>query len=143
MAKTFDASHRVTYAECTIGDHVYYGRYLDILESARGQFFRHLGMSFLEWQRQGTIFPIIECRLCYKAPARYDDLLKIELGIPLAAGIRLNFNYRILGEDGALLVEAETRHVCAGSNDKPKRLPPDLVEPLKPYMAQAKGHGHE
>ena len=35
MADVFLHRHRVTYAECTVGNHVYYSRYLDLLESAR------------------------------------------------------------------------------------------------------------
>jgi acyl-CoA thioester hydrolase len=144
MPDVFHASHRVNYADCTVGNHVYYARYLDILESARGQFFRHLGRSWLEWQEEGTLFPVIECRLCYKAPARYDDLLRLELRVTLATGIRLNFEYRVLKEDGAVLVEAETRHVCTGLNDKPKRLPAELLELLKPFMSPANaGAGEE
>ncbi len=33
---TFQYQHRVVYAECTVGTHVYYARYLDMLEAARG-----------------------------------------------------------------------------------------------------------
>ena len=39
----FRHTHRVTYAECTVGDHVYHSRYLDLLEAARGEFMRSLG----------------------------------------------------------------------------------------------------
>src|SRR5215469_5100900 len=53
----FSHMHRVLYAECTLGNHIYYSRYLDLLEAARGEFFRSLGVSFLKWQEQGTIFP--------------------------------------------------------------------------------------
>lgn len=116
---------------------MYYARYLDILESARGQFFRHLGQSFLQWQEQDTIFPVIDCHLAYKAPARYDELLPIEVRITNAAGIRLNFNYRILKADGALAVQAETFHVCTALNEKPKRLPPELLALLQPYVTPA------
>ncbi|EEF57182.1 hypothetical protein Cflav_PD0189, partial [Pedosphaera parvula Ellin514] len=33
-------SYRVTYADCTVGNHIYYSRYLNLLEAARGEFFR-------------------------------------------------------------------------------------------------------
>ena len=33
-ASTFQHQHRVSYADCTLGNHVYYGRYLDLLEEA-------------------------------------------------------------------------------------------------------------
>ena len=126
--------HRVTYAECTLGNHVYYSRYLDLLEAAPGEFFRHLGASLLHWQEQDTIFPVIECRLRYKAPARYDDTLTIELWPTTAEKVRMNFFHRILNQHGALILEAETFHVCTGLGEKPKRLPEELVAKLHPYL---------
>src|SRR5882724_12051566 len=97
-ALVFRHTHRVTYAECTVGDHIYYARYLDLLEAARGEFFRQLGVTFLEWQVRDTTFPVIECRLRYKSPARYDDVLAIEVWPTLAEKVRLNFSYRILNQ---------------------------------------------
>ena len=127
----FRYPHRVSYAECTAGNHVYYARYLDLLETARGEFFRHLGTTFRQWQEQGTIFPVVECRLRYLAPARYDDLLTIEVWVTAAERVRLNFAYRILNDSGGLIVEAETFHVCTGLNERPKRLPEELRTLLK------------
>ena len=83
---TFVYLHRVPYSLCTLGNHVYYSRYLDILETARGEFFREFGTTFQQWQEGGTIFPVIECHLKYKSPARYDDLLRVELSIATAEG---------------------------------------------------------
>jgi acyl-CoA thioester hydrolase len=126
--------HRVTYADCTVGNHIYYSRYLDLLEVARGEFFRHLGQTFLSWQEQGFIFPVVECHLRYKAPARYDDVLTIEVWITTAERIRLDFASRILNKSGALILEAETRHVCTGVDEKPQRLPEGLVKLLQPWV---------
>ena len=130
----FAYSHRVTYADCTAGNHVYYGRYLDLLEAARGAFFRHLGTSFTEQQVRENIFPAVECHLRYKRPAHYDECLRIEVGITRAAGVRLNFGYRILNPQGSLVLEGETWHVCTGLSGKPKRLPEDLVRSLQPFV---------
>ena len=130
----FTHRHRVTYSECTVGDHIYYSRYLDLLEEARGEFFRHLGAPFRQWQEQGIIFPVVECRLKYKAPARYDDVLAIEIWPTLADKIRLNFGARIAKESGQLVLEAETIHVCTGLDEKPRRLPQDLAGLLGPWL---------
>lgn len=133
----FCHTHRVTYAECTVGNHVYHARYLDLLEAARGEFFRRLGKPLLQWQTEETIFPIIECRLRHMAPARYDDVLTIELWPTTAHKVRLNFFHRILNQNQVLLLEAETFHVCTGLNEKPKRLPEGLVAKLQPYLRVA------
>src|SRR5512137_1343244 len=99
-APVFQHPHRVTYAECTVGNHVYYSRYLDLLETARGEFFRHLGVTFQQWQERDFLFPVIECRVRYQAPARYDDVLSIEVWPTLVSRARLNFGARILHQRG-------------------------------------------
>lgn len=137
MNLTFRHTHRVTYADCTMGNHIYYSRYLEILEAARGEFFRQLGTTFGQWQEQDVIFPVIECRLRYKAPARYDDVLSVELWLTAAEGVRLEFNCRIVNQNCTLILEGETRHVCTGLNEKPKRMPGEMVELLKPYVRPA------
>lgn len=123
------------YALCTVGNHVYHSRYLDILEAARGEFFRDLGHPFLAMQEADTIFPVIDCRLAFKAPARYDDMLTVELWLTEAARIRLNFACRIFNAQGVLLVEGHTHHVCTTLHDKPKRLPAELATALEPFLA--------
>ena len=134
MAELFRCAHRVTYAECTVGDHIYHSRYLDLLEAARGEFMRALGTPVLELQNADSIFPVIEARLHYKFPARYDDRLTIEVWPSVVEHVRLNFGHRIVNQDGKLILEAETRHCCTGRDEKPKRLPADLVEKLKPFV---------
>src|SRR3954447_11090040 len=131
-ARTFRHAHRVTYADCTVGNHIYYSRYFELLETARGEFLRHLGVTFLQWQEQDTIFPVIECRVRYKSPARYDELLTIELWPTAAERIRLNFAYRILNQANTIILQADTQQVCTGLDDKPKRLPDDLIKSLLP-----------
>ena len=136
MAELFRHHHRVTYAECTIGDHIYHSRYLDLLEAARGEFMRALGSPVLELQNADFIFPVIEVRLRYKFPARYDDLLTIEVWLTLVERVRLNFGHRIVNQDGKLILEAETCHCCTSRDEKPKRLPLELVEKLTPFLAK-------
>ena len=133
MAEPFRHHHRVSYAECTVGDHIYHSRYLDLLEAARGEFMRALGTPGLELQNADYSFPVIEARLRYKFPARYDDRLTIEVWMTLVERVRLNFGHRILNQDGKLILAAETFHCCTSRDEKPKRLPAELVEKLKPY----------
>jgi acyl-CoA thioester hydrolase len=134
QSSIFHHTHRVTYAECTVGNHIYYSRYLDLLEAARGEFFRSIGTSLADWQAKGVVFPVCECRLRYKAPARYDDTLDITLWLTMLKGVRLNFDYLILNAARQPLLEAETLHACAGLDEKPCRLPAELLPLLQPYL---------
>jgi acyl-CoA thioester hydrolase len=133
----FRHAHRVTYAECTVGNHIYHSRYLDLLEAARGEFIRSLGPTVLHWQEKDVIFPVIEARLRFKSPARYDDLLAIEVWPTVIERVRLNFGHRVTNQHGKLVLEAETFHACTGIDEKPKRMPEELAEKLKPYLNPA------
>lgn len=123
---------RITYAECTVGNHVYYSRYLDLLEEARGEFFRATGWPLLRMQAAGVTFPVRDCRLHYAAPARYDDVVVIELRIVELDRLWLKFGFAIRGESGELLVDGQTDHICASVEEKPRRMPPELWAVLRP-----------
>ena len=130
----FRHQHRVTYAECTLGNHVYYAKYLELLEETRGEFFRTLGEPLLKWQEADTIFPVVECRLRYKAAARYDDLLDIELWVTDLDRVRLGFSHRIVNGAGAEILLASTLHACTSLGEKLRRIPTELTEKLAPYL---------
>jgi len=128
---------RIHYSECTVGNHVYYSRYLDLLEEARGEFFRDIGWSLASLQGHGLAFPVRECQLKFSGPARYDDVVLIELWVHQVDRLWLKFGFAIRAEGGQLLVEGRTDHVCASTGEQPKRMPPALLESLKPFLRAA------
>jgi len=127
--------HRVTYGECTLGNHVYYARYLELLEEARGEFFRAHGFPLRQLQDNDLAFPVLQCHLHFHAPARYDDVLTLETCVSLPSPIRLQFDYRILDPSDRLLVTASTLHVSATLTEKPRKMP----RPLREAMRRAAG----
>lgn len=135
MPEPFVHRHRVTYADCTVGNHVYYGRFPELLEAARGELFRHLGHPFARLEAGGLHFPVRRCSLEFHAPARYDALLRIELRMTEVGRVKLGFGYRIL-EEGHLLVEAITEHGCVNAQERPARLPEDLARGLRAFLAE-------
>lgn len=142
-SETFRHRHRVTYAECTVGNHIYHSRYLDLLEAARGEYLRHLGYPLRALQEAGVVFPVIEARLWYFKPARYDDVLAVEVWPSELEGVRLGVFHRVVREEGGVvLMEAETRHVCTRLDDRPCRMPTELVAVLRPRV-RAAGPGRD
>jgi len=135
-AESFRFAMRVTYSDCTLGNHVYYSRYLDFLEAARGEFHRFIGFPLIELQREDTIFPVIECALKYLKPARYDDVLEIQLWISKLSPVRLTFEYELL-RDGERLLRAQTRHVCTSIAEKPKKIFEQLASRLKQFLDES------
>lgn len=133
----FRHPQRVIYAQCTLGNHVYHSRYLDILEAARGEFMRAVGFPLNRLQEADCIFPVVSLRMKFLAPARYDEQLVIEVSIKELTRVRLTVAHRILSVEGKLFVEAETDHVCTGINEKPKRIPAELTQACQPYLAES------
>lgn len=83
------------------------------------------------------MFPVVEAHLRYKALARYDDRLQVEVWVTAAEKVRLNFAYRITKQPGDLVLEGETMHVCMNLEEKMKRLPEELAAVLKPQLRPA------
>lgn len=134
--QVFTHTLRVTYAECTVGNHVYYARYLDYLEEARGEFFRSLDMPLQSLQEQGVIFPVTEVQVQYRGPARYDDVIRVEVWLTLLRGVRLAFACRVLNADHKLLLEAKTIHACTNLEEKPIRIPAAVIAKLEAFVVK-------
>lgn len=141
--KVFRCSHRVSYAECTVGNHLYHSRFLDILERGRGEFFRSLNRSFLELQEQGLVFPVTYCEMRFLVMARYDDVLTVELWLTELGRARFCIASRILDATGAELHKAAVRFACTNLEGRPCRLPVALAGALEAYLAPAVERGHE
>lgn len=138
-ANRFEFLHRVTYSDCTVGNHVYYSRYFEIVEAARGEFFRCRGFSLQDLQGRDLILPVIEAKALYHAPARYDDALVVYLSISELSLLRIHFLYEIALVSGLTIMKGETRHVCTSILERPKRMPKELNVALTPYVAGPSG----
>lgn len=139
--QTFSCTQRVSYAECTVGNHVYHSRFLDILERARGEFFRSLNCSFLDLQEEDVIFPVTECELKFRAMARYDDLLTVELWLTQLGRARFSCAGQIRNAAGAMLFESIAHLGCTTREGRPRRMPAHLSDALKEYVAPARDRG--
>jgi acyl-CoA thioester hydrolase len=133
----FRHRQRVIYAQCTIGNHVYHSRYLDILEASRGEFMRAMGYPLQRLQDEDFIFPVVSLRMKFLAPARYDDELVIELWLKNVTRVRLTVAAKVVSAEGKVFVEAETDHVCTSIHEKPKRMPSELLARCEAYLEVA------
>jgi len=131
---TFRHPHRVVYSECTLGNHIYYARFLDLFEEARGELFRAMGTPFLALQEAGLILPVLEADVRYARAVRYDELVHVEVTPSILGKVRLEFAYRVLGPGDDVRVTGRTLHVATNLQDRPQRLPADLVAALAPWL---------
>ena len=92
------------------------------------------GLSLLALEKMGYGLPVMECRLAYASPARYDDRLVVETWITEMDRLRVHFGYRVLHEDERVILTAQTDHVCSSLAGRPRRMPADLGDRLTAWV---------
>ena len=128
---------RVLYGDTDAGGVVYYANYLRFCEAGRTEYMRELvGRSYRGLEEQGLILPVVDCRVRYKASARYDDLLLIETALVELKRVSCRFNYRISNQQGKLLALAFTTHAVVNPQGKLTPFPPDILAALQPSSQQ-------
>ena len=122
---------RVRYGDTDQMGWVYYGNYLRWFEAGRAELLRALGMSYREVERAGVRLPVVEAGCQYLRPARYDDLLAVEVAVAHQGRASVRFEYRVLREpDGELLTRGMTQHCFVDAEGRPVRPPAFLAELL-------------
>lgn len=125
---------RVRYAETDAMGIVHHATYPVWMELGRSDFLRGQGQSYSEWEARGVRLVVNEIRLRFRAPARYDELVQVRTWLREAGRRRLVFAYRIERE-GILLAEGESVHLVAGSDNRARVLPDDLLALVQPHGA--------
>ena len=110
---------------------VYYANYLRYFESARAAYWRSLGRSYQDLVAWGVALPVIEAHCFYKRPARYEDVLGVDVDVSELRGASLRFAYRIY-RDHELIAEGDTRHAVIGNDGRPRALPAALRDAIPP-----------
>jgi acyl-CoA thioester hydrolase len=130
-----ETSLRVRYAETDQMGYVYYGNYALYYEIGRTEALRSLGFSYRQMEAEmGIMMPVRDLQVQFKAPALYDDALRIEVRIPELPQTRMGFLYRIYNEAGKLLNEGSTTLVFVNkASGRPCRAPEALRKVLEPY----------
>lgn len=145
------AKIRVIYGDTDRMGIVYHGTYLRYLEHARVEFMRDLGELYVAMERDGYGLPVTDIQVSYLAPARYDDLVSVYVGVSRLGLARLNFAYKLVVEpadrfvgkgesplvEPSILMYAETRHACVSLEEtRVCRLPTALHDRIAAFLGQ-------
>jgi acyl-CoA thioester hydrolase len=117
---------RVRYAETDAMGIVHHATYPVWMELGRSDFLRGLGQSYAEWEARGVRLVVNEIRVRFRSPAYYDELVQVRTSVRETGRRRIVFSYRI-ERAGALLAEGESVHLVAGSDNRARVLPEDLL----------------
>lgn len=126
---------RVRYGETDQMGYVYYGNYPLYYEQGRTEAVKALGLPYKQLEEQGIMLPVADLHIRYKAPAQYDDLIRVRSMLKELPDRKMVFHTEIYHEDGRLLNLGETTLIFADAETrKARRAPNALIDLLKPYF---------
>ena len=127
-AKTL-TTMRVRFCETDLMGIVHHASYLQYFEVGRVEWLRNRGVTYADWAARGVHLPVVEVKLAYKAPSRFDDVLVVETSLTMLRTVSLQFDYRITRGD-KLIVTGLTRLGCIDNDHKLLRIP----EPMRAVL---------
>jgi len=121
----FSYEKRIYYHDTDCGGVVYYANYLKHFEEARTELFAGKGIDLKGLAEKEIFFVVARVEIDYRAPARYQDTLRISTRIEKVRLAALRFSQRV-HRNGSLIAEAKTTLVCVGSHFKPQPIPEEI-----------------
>lgn len=132
--ETAAVEFRVRYAETDQMGVVYHSNYLVWCEMARTELIRLRGRTYAELEREGVLLAVADASIRYHAAARYDDLIRAEAWVEEVRSRSVTFAYRISrvqeGAEPARLATARTMLIALGPDNRPRKLPAELIASL-------------
>lgn len=108
------AEFRVRYAETDAAGIAHHSAFVNWLELGRVEWLRAMGSDYAALERDGYSLPVVELQLRYVAPARFDDLLQVRVGLADARSRSVRFVYEVVttGAPQRQLANGMTHHIC-------------------------------
>ncbi len=124
---------RVRYAETDQMGVAHHANYLIWCELARTRHMAEQGVNYRDLEADGLRLPVVDVHIRYRAPARYDDLVRVRCWVRKAASRLVEFGYAIeRQEDNLLLATARTSLIAVDLNHAISTIPGDVRKPLAP-----------
>ena len=123
--------HRVKYADTDHFGVAYYGRYLEWFEVGRTEILRENGVTYAELEKKGLFAPVVEVKVNYKKPAKYDEVVNLETSISHIGNSSIRFDYKLVNQKDELVAEGHTVNVFIDKEMNPVRIPNDVRDLLK------------
>lgn len=127
----FFIEKKIYYHDTDCGKVVYYANYLKYLEEARTEFFSSCSIDLKRLAQQGILFVVAKVDIDYKAPAKYQDILRIYCEVAHVKRAAIEF-INTIKRDSTVISQAKIVLVCVGEDFKPRSIPEDIKKLLLP-----------
>lgn len=109
---------------------VYHANYLLYFETGRTELMRTAGLVYRDLESRGVRLVVTEASCRYRAPARYDEELRIVTRVAGLGPARVRFEYSVKGADGRDVAEGHTELASVDASGRVVRLPADVADVL-------------
>lgn len=118
---------RVSYADTDRAQVVHHAAYFRFLELARVELWRGAGLSYRAFEEDtGCGLPVVEAKVRYRSPARFDDEIEVETWVSEATRASVWFAGTIR-RDRDVLLESQIRLACVTMPGGALRKIPDAI----------------
>jgi acyl-CoA thioester hydrolase len=129
----FTHSLRVRYAECDPQGVVFNANYLTYLDTGITELWREALGGYQQMIDQGLDMVVVETTLRFHRPARFDELIALEIGVSRLGQTSISSAHAIK-RDGELLLTADLHHVLVDLGTLAKKEIPEWIrEGLAPW----------
>ena len=131
----FRTAFRVVWSETDAAGVVHYSNYFRFFERAEEEFYRQLNFTFKDTAERELWFPRVEAFCQYKKPARFNDLIEVELTVDEMKEKSLKYGFKIFNKETALLLATGYIVLVAANKKtgKATQIPQDIVNKLAPF----------
>jgi acyl-CoA thioester hydrolase len=127
---------RVRYAECDLQGVVFNSHYLVYFDTSLAELWRRAFGGYRGVLDRGLDVVVAEAQLRFRAPARFDEELTLEMSLQRVGETSITSAHRV-SRDDELVVEGMLRHVLVDLSTLTKTPIPDWMrEGLAPWVVQ-------
>ncbi|MCF1469284.1 acyl-CoA thioesterase [Agrobacterium vitis] len=131
---TFETDYEVEWGDCDEAGIVFYPNYFYWLDCTFQRFLKSRGFGQRQNQTEfGAVTPLVDAGMRFRAPARYDDRLRVEAHISSWEEKRLLVEYRLLCGEKLVAEGYEVRAWAVVTKDGLRSVP--IAEDFKRRMA--------
>lgn len=136
MKFPFQVKYKVAFRDIDMHGVLHHSNYYYYCEKARIELLEASGLPYNSVMDMGLGLVLVESKLKYFAPVKFDDLLEINLGVDDLGRTSFKILYSI-EVAGKKVSEGHTHHVCVNLNSgKSVKFPPELVEAMGRYQLE-------
>ncbi len=135
----YKSEFRVRFGETDLQGVVFNANYLLYTDTTQLDYFRHIGVPYGELRRQGHDVYLVETRLRFHAPARFDEVIESFTRISGFGNSSLQMDFELFEKESArLLATCQSTYVIVNEETgKPVRAPAYLRAAVRDFEENA------